>query len=100
MTYKLRTIDGKHSRVLNDDDFMTVLRLALKNGWKPSPKHLHRNKLFMNRTLEENEAKELAGAIDRSVRNDAATLLPPIVVAFLECIGVLRRGKAKFVKLM
>jgi hypothetical protein len=97
MTYELKTVDGKYTRALNGDDFKTILRIALKNGWQPSSRHLRDGQLRMSIPMNVDEAKALAAAIDRGIKTEGATLLPPVIVAFLECIGVLRRGKARFV---
>lgn len=96
MTYKLRTVDGKFNRLLNDEDFRTVLRIALQYGWTPSPHHYRDGRLWLNEVFDEQEAKALAAAIDKAIKREGGTLLPPVVVAFLECIGVLRRGPSKF----
>jgi hypothetical protein len=98
MTYELKTLDGKYTRVLNNDDFKTILRMALKNGWQPSSRHLHDGSLHMSIPMNVEEAKTLAVAIDRVIKTEGATLLPPVIVAFLECIGVLRRGECRFVQ--
>jgi hypothetical protein len=99
MTYELRTVDGQFKRKLNDDDFYTILRMALTHGWKPSPRHYVKGRLRMDVPLLPQEAKEFAAAIDRSIQQDGATLLPPVIITFLECIGVLRRGESQFVLL-
>jgi hypothetical protein len=99
MTYELKTIDGKYTRVLTEDHFKLFLRMALKNGWQPSPKHLRDGYLFLDKAFNAEDARALASAIDRGIHNEGASLLPPVIVAFLECIGVLRRGDSKFVQL-
>lgn len=98
MSYRLRTLDGTYKRTLNNEDFKAILRIALKNGWRPSARHFQNGQLLMNHPLDGEEAKALAAAIDRGIHTEGASLLPPVIVAFLECIGVLRRGPSVFVE--
>ncbi len=98
MSYELRTLDGKYKRELTEQDFKTILGLAVRSGWKPSPKHLDGHSLRLNQDFSADEGKALAAALERGVQQGAASLPPQIVVAIFESIAVLRRGAARFVR--
>lgn len=95
MAYVLRTPDGKYERRLSEHEYKTILREALKHGWKPSARHLSGGKLRIADELTTEEAKLFAAALERGIPG-MATISPPLVVAMLESISVLRRGGAQF----
>lgn len=97
MTYELRTLDGKYKRALNDQDFKAILSMALRNGWRPSPKHIHAGSLRLNETFSEEDGKSLAAALERGLQQNMPSLSPEIVVAIFESIAVLRRGASQFI---
>jgi hypothetical protein len=96
MTYELRTLDGKYTRNLTEQDFKTILSLAVRNGWRPSPKHIQNGSLRLNEAFSKEEGKDLAAALERGVQLGAASLPPDVVVAIFESIAVLRRDASKF----
>jgi len=96
MAYELRTVDGKYSRVLSNEEFKTILKLALTYGWRPAPKHLHHGRLQLNETFSLPEGKALAAAMERGLQHEQATLSPLIVMAIFESIAILRRSNARF----
>ncbi|NJN67308.1 MAG: hypothetical protein HC884_11655 [Chloroflexaceae bacterium] len=96
MAYTLRTVDGKYSRVLSNEEFRTLLKLALKHGWRPAPRHLHHGSLRMSEPFSLAEGKALAAAMERGLQREQAALSPLIVMAVFESIAVLRRSDAQF----
>jgi hypothetical protein len=97
MSYELRTVDGKYQRVLTNEEFKAILNLALHNGWRPTPKHLHNNRLWLNEPFHLEEGKAFAAAIERGLQQPQANLSPMLVMAVLECIAILRRSDSCFV---
>lgn len=98
MPYELRTIDGKYRRVLEHEELKAILNLALHNGWKPAPKHLRNNRLWLNEPFLLEEGKALAAAIERGLKQPPFPLSPDIIIAVLESIAILRRSDACFVQ--
>ena len=94
MAYKLITPDGRYQRKLSKHECKTILREALRNGWRPSPKHLQNGTLRIERDFNAEEARLLAAAIERSIPS-MTQISPPLVVTMLESISVLRRGGAR-----
>lgn len=97
MPYELKTTDGKYRRLLGNEEFKTILNLALHNGWRPEPKHLHNNRLWLNEPFLLEEGKALAAAIERGLKQPVAQLSPDIIIAVLESIAILRRSDSHFV---
>jgi len=95
MSYRLFTPDGKYERHLSNHECKTILREALKHGWKPSARHLCQGGLRLTVPFNADDARALAAAIERGI--PAMTVVsPPLVVTMLESISVLRRGDACF----
>jgi hypothetical protein len=95
VTYTLTTLNRQRSRVLEETELKSVLRVALSNGWQPLPKRIHGSELRMDGALDEIEAMELAAALERGLKRSAATLPPPLMIAIMETIGVLRHDSTK-----
>jgi hypothetical protein len=95
MSYKLITPDGRYERRLSNHECRTILREALRNGWRPSSKHLQNGTLRLEHGFDAEEARSLAAAIERSIPS-MTKVSPPLVVTMLESISVLRRGGARF----
>ncbi len=98
MKYELQTTDGKHTRTLTAEDCKAILRIALKSGWRPSPRHLQHGSLRLGEPMSAEESKQLASALERGLQHEMPTLHPEMVVAIFESIAVLRRGAASFVQ--
>lgn len=95
MAYKLITHDGRYERKLSQHECRTILREALRNGWRPSPKYLRNGTLWLEHIFDADEASALAAAIERSIPS-MTKVSPPLVVTMLESISVLRRGEVWF----
>lgn len=98
MAYELRTTDGKYTRRLESGEFKAILRLALQNGWRPTPKHILDGSLRLNERFSLEEGKALAAALERGLQFHQASLPPVIVMAIFESIAVLRRSESQFVQ--
>jgi hypothetical protein len=52
----------------------------------------------MKGKIDEVEALEMAAALERGLKRHSATLPPPLLVAIMETIGVLRHSAASLTK--
>lgn len=99
MTYELKTTDGKHSRLISQDEFKSILRMAITNGWKPSSAHIRDKKLQLDAPFSPADSQAFASALERGLQKAMASSPPNFVVMVLESIAVLRRGETQFVRL-
>jgi hypothetical protein len=98
MSYTLSTLNQQRHRVLSEDELKSILSVALKNGWQPLPHRVRNNQLDMKGKIDEVEALEMAAALERGLKRHSATLPPPLLVAIMETIGVLRHSAASLTK--
>ncbi|NJP07973.1 MAG: hypothetical protein HC837_21300 [Chloroflexaceae bacterium] len=95
MNYTVVTLNGKHQRALSNEEFKVILQTAIKNGWRPSAKHVRGGQMRFDQPFDAQEARDLAAALERGL-SAAARFSPAVVVAVLETIGVLRHGAIRF----
>jgi hypothetical protein len=98
MTYKLTTLNKNRSRLMDESELKSLLGLALTNGWRPLPHRIHGNELRMDGDIDEVEALELAAALERALKRKGSGLPPPLMIALLETIGVLRHGGVRLTR--
>jgi hypothetical protein len=98
MAYTLTTLNGNRSRELGDDDLKTLLGLALTHGWRPYSHRIHGSELRMDGSLDDIEAMELAAALERGLKRKGTALSPPLMIALLETIAVLRHGATRLTR--
>jgi hypothetical protein len=92
MPYILTTLNQNRSRHMDDAELKSLLGLALTNGWRPWPHRIHGGELRMHGDIDEVEAMEIAAALERALKRKGSALPPPLMIALLETIGVLRHG--------
>ncbi len=97
-TYIFITTNEKRKRVLDEAELKAVLGVALTNGWQPMPHRIQRNQLHMDGEIDEIEAMELAAALERGLKRKASTMPPPLMIAIMETIGVLRHSASRLVR--
>jgi hypothetical protein len=97
--YRLTTLNQNRSRQMNDAELKSLLGLALTNGWRPLPHRIQGNELHMEGDIDEIEAMELAAALERALKRKGSELPPPLMIALLETIGVLRHGGVRLTRL-
>ncbi len=92
MPYRLTTLNKQRTRTFDEAEFKALLRLALANGWRPYPQRVCGTELRLDGDLDEIETLEIAAALERGLKRSGTTLPPPLMMALLETIGVLRHG--------
>lgn len=90
--YTFVTQNHHRKRTMNEAELKQILSVALKNGWRPLPHRVQSNQLDMNGPISEIESYEISAALERGIKRAAGSMPPPLMIAILETIGVLRYG--------
>jgi hypothetical protein len=93
-TYRIASVDGKRSRVLDDAELKQMLSVALNNGWRPWSHRVRDGALHLDGTIDEIEAMELGAALERGLKRHGSSIAPALMVVIMETIGVLRYSAA------
>jgi hypothetical protein len=98
MPYTIISLDQRRQQHLDDEVFKTLLKIALSSKWKPAPGRVVAGGLRLEKPFSRDEARELAAALEEGLQRRVAWLAPPVVMALLETIGVLRYDGVRFVE--